>query len=131
MSETQYDDDMPQGDSIISDISLLGPEVDETVELDVDRKSRIALILTTSKSGLDLLSNIEMHCPMSGGAFGKTLVVNRSVHFVVGKCKLPKEFSTVGWRRASEDTVSRVTDVFGCVVVGSTEWKDMFKIVLK
>ena len=47
MSETQYDDDMPQGDSIISDISLLGPEVDETVELDVDRKSRIALILTT------------------------------------------------------------------------------------
>ena len=117
MSETLYDDDMPQGDSIISDNSLLGPEVDVTVELYVDRKCRIALILTTSKSGLDLLRNIEMHCPTSGGAFGTTLVVNRSVKFFVGKCKLPEEFSSVGWRRVPEDIVSRVTDVFGCIVV--------------
>ena len=53
MSRTQYDDDTVNtllDDSICSDLSLLGIEVDDTIELelelDVDRNSRIELILT-------------------------------------------------------------------------------------
>ena len=55
MSRTQYDDDTVNtllDDSICSDLSLLGIEVDDAIELelelelDVDRNSRIELILT-------------------------------------------------------------------------------------
>ena len=88
MSETRYDDDTILDNSIISDLSLLGIEVDDTIELNVDRNSRIALILTKSQSGLDLLNNIEKYCPISGGTIDKTLVMNRCVKHFINKSKL-------------------------------------------
>ena len=129
MSETFFEEDTPMDDSIISDLSLLGLH-EETVELDADRNSRIALLLAASKSGSELYSNMEEHLPSSGGTFGKTLVMNRVVKFFIGKSKLPKECN-IGWKSATEDMLSRVDEAFDRIVVGSTEWKDIFRTILK
>ena len=94
MSESFFDDYTPMDDSIVSDLSLLGLH-EEPVELDADRNSRIALVLAASKSGSELLSNIELHVPSSGCTFGKTLVMNRVVKFFIGKSKLPDRKSVV------------------------------------
>ena len=112
MSETPYDDDTILDDSIISDLSLLGIEVDDTIELDVNRNTRIALILTKSQSGLDLFNNIERYCPISGGTIGKTLVMKRCVKHFINKNKLAKDFTSVGWKSAPDDMISKVTDIF-------------------
>ena len=109
MSESFFDDYTPMDDSIVSDLSLLGLH-EEPVELDADRNSRIALVLAASKSGSELLSNIELHLPSSGGTFGKTLVMNRVVKFIIGKSKLPKECSSIGWKSATEDMLSKVDE---------------------
>ena len=107
MSESFFDDDTPMDDSIVSDLSLLGLH-EEPVELDADMNSRIALVLAASKSGSELLSNIELHVPSSGCTFGKTLVMNRVVKFFIGKSKLPKVCSSIGWKSATEDMLSKV-----------------------
>ena len=107
MRETQYDDDTVNtvlDDSVCSDLSLLGIEVDDTIELDVDRNSRIVLILKESQSGLDLLNNIEKYCQTSGGTIGKTLVKNRCVRHFISKSKLAKDFTSVGRKSATKTT---------------------------
>ena len=72
-----------------------------------------------------------MHLPSSGGTFGKTLVINRVVKFFIGKSKLPKVCSSIGWKSATEDMLSKVDEAFDRIVVGSTEWKDIFRTILK
>ena len=84
--EASYDNDQDYGsqladESICSDLTLLGIELDETIESDVDRNYRIALVLMASQSGAELFTNIDKHCPITEGWIGKTLTMNRCVRY--------------------------------------------------
>ena len=56
-------------DSICSVLILIGIELDETIESDVDRNYRISLIITPSKSCTELLTNVFDREPQKNREF--------------------------------------------------------------
>ena len=131
---SQPDLDFPLGsgtpsldDSIISDVSMLEIDTEQIIESDVGRDFRVSSIIKGSLTGVELLNNIEKHCPRTGAKFGKTLVINRCVKFFISINKLSKPSFNNGWRSTSEESRNTVEELFNCITRDTDEWKALLK----
>ena len=70
-------------DSVISDVFLLEIDLEQKAESDVERDYRVSLIIKGCLTCAELLNNIDKNCPRTGAKFGKTLVMNRCVKYLI------------------------------------------------
>ena len=57
--------------------------------------------------------------------------MNRCVKYFITKNKLSKECSNVGWKSASEDMITKVSEVFSSVLRGTDEWREIIKVIFQ